>query len=82
MDMYQTIDKLARSIHEQSVADRRNMHQYPETGWFEMRTSAIIAKRLTELGYEVLTGRQVCDAASRMGPIMRRFRARIPLWIM
>ena len=67
MDMYQTIDKLARSIHEQSVADRRNMHQYPETGWFEMRTSAIIAKRLTELGYEVLTGRQVCDAASRMG---------------
>ena len=34
MDMYQTIDKLARSIHEQSVADRRNMHQYPETGWF------------------------------------------------
>ena len=39
MDMYQTIDKLARSIHEQSVADRRNMHQYPETGWFEMRTS-------------------------------------------
>ena len=67
MDMYQTIDALARSIHEQSVADRRNMHQYPETGWFEMRTSAIIAKRLTELGYEVLTGRQVCDGAARMG---------------
>lgn len=67
MDMYQKIDEIARSLHEESVADRRNMHQYPETGWFEMRTSAIIAKRLTELGYEVLTGRQVCDEATRMG---------------
>ena len=67
MDMYQNIDQLARSLHQESVDIRRTMHMYPETGWFEMRTSAIIAKRLTELGYEVLTGRQVCREDTRMG---------------
>lgn len=67
MDMYETIDRLAREMHEETVAVRRDIHRYPETGWFEMRTSAVIAAYLDSLGYEVLTGRAVCDAASRMG---------------
>ena len=46
---------------------RRDFHRYPETGWLEMRTSAIIAKHLTELGYDVLTGRDVCLEGARMG---------------
>jgi len=46
---------------------RRDLHRYPETGWLEMRTSAIIAKHLTELGYEVFTGRDVCLEGARMG---------------
>ena len=49
------------------TALRRDFHRYPETGWLEMRTSAIIAKTLTELGYEVLTGRDVCEESARMG---------------
>ena len=40
---------------------------YAEPGWFEMRTSSIIARKLTELGYEVLVGDQVCKKDSRMG---------------
>ncbi|MCC8126125.1 MAG: amidohydrolase [Clostridiales bacterium] len=67
MDIYYNIDQLAKSIHDETTALRQDFHMYPEIGWFEMRTSAVIARYLTGLGYEVLTGRQVCDAASRMG---------------
>ncbi|MCD8221335.1 MAG: amidohydrolase [Clostridiales bacterium] len=67
MDIYQKIDQLAKSIHDETVALRQDFHTYPEIGWFEMRTSAIIARHLTELGYEVLTGRRVCQADCRMG---------------
>jgi len=46
---------------------RRSLHCFPETGWLEMRTSALIAKELREMGYEVLTGRAVCREEARMG---------------
>lgn len=65
--MYQKILEYARSLDEKSRARRRDFHKYPETAWYEMRTSAVIAKELTELGYEVLTGRAVCGAAQRFG---------------
>ena len=65
--MYEKISKAAYAMQGRSVTRRRDFHKYPETGWLEMRTSAIIAKTLTELGYEVLTGRQVCLESARMG---------------
>jgi hippurate hydrolase len=34
----------------------KNLHQNPELGFMEVRTSAIIAKELTSLGYTVITG--------------------------
>ena len=46
---------------------RRSIHRFPETGWLEMRTSALIARALREMGYEVLTGRAVCREDARMG---------------
>ncbi|MBR4038725.1 MAG: amidohydrolase [Clostridia bacterium] len=46
---------------------RRSLHRFPETGWLEMRTSALIAKELTQMGYEVITGRAVCLDGARMG---------------
>ena len=64
------IDKIAEyaaDLEKVSRERRRDFHKYPETAWLEMRTSAIIAKTLTELGYEVLTGRQVCLDGARMG---------------
>ena len=54
-------------IQPDLTALRRDFHHYPETGWLEMRTSAVIAKRLTELGYKVLTGRDVCQEGARLG---------------
>ena len=46
---------------------RRDFHHFPEPGWCEVRTTSMIAAYLTSLGYEVLTGPDVCLAASRMG---------------
>jgi len=46
---------------------RRSLHRFPETGWLEMRTSALIAKELTAMGYEVVTGRALCLESARMG---------------
>lgn len=65
--MYQTITTLADSLQNKCTAMRRDFHRYPETGWLEMRTSAIIAQQLEKLGYEVLTGGQVCFESARMG---------------
>lgn len=65
--MYEQIMTLADALNDKLTAYRRDFHRYPETGWLEMRTSAVIAQRLTALGYEVLTGKQVCREGARMG---------------
>ena len=76
MDTIERIICAARELDEVSRARRRDFHRYPEMAWFEMRTSSIIAKTLTELGYEVLTGRQVCLEEARMGvPAPEKLRA-------
>ncbi|MBI3524127.1 MAG: amidohydrolase [Betaproteobacteria bacterium] len=42
--------------HEELIAIRRDIHAYPELAFEEQRTSALVAKRLAELGLEVHTG--------------------------
>ena len=66
-NVYDQINARAEALRPALVARRRDFHRYAESGWFEMRTSSIIARRLVELGYEVLTGRDVCRAEARMG---------------
>ncbi len=67
MNTIQMLRASAGAISTELTNLRRDFHRYPETGWLEMRTSAIIAKTLTELGYEVLTGKDVCEESARMG---------------
>ena len=67
MHVTERIIALAEEMQPQMVVQRRDFHKHAETGWFEMRTSSIIARKLTDLGYEVLTGEDVCDRDSRMG---------------
>ena len=67
MDIYEQIIKQTDAIADDLTAQRRDFHKYAEKGWFEMRTSSIIARKLTDLGYEVLVGDQVCKRDSRMG---------------
>ncbi len=54
-------------IEKELINLRRDFHAHPETGWLEMRTSAIIAETLSSLGYEVVTGKAVCKEEMRMG---------------
>lgn len=67
MEVNTIISKMADGLLPQMVAQRRDFHKHAEAGWFEMRTSSIIARKLTELGYEVLTGEDVCLKEARMG---------------
>ncbi len=63
----ETMKEIIRSREAEWTALRRDFHRYPETGWTEMRTSAVIHERLSSLGYTVLTGRQAVLPEARMG---------------
>ncbi|MBS6915269.1 MAG: amidohydrolase [Clostridium sp.] len=58
---------MAEEQRDELIQLRRDFHRYPETSWLEMRTSAKIAEYLTELGMEVLTGKDVCREEARIG---------------
>ncbi len=46
----------AQNLFSYSQMIRRDLHQHPELGFQEYRTSALVAKELAALGLEVLTG--------------------------
>ena len=66
-DVYRKISDMAEEQRDELIQLRRDFHRYPETSWLEMRTSAKIAEYLTELGMEVLTGKDVCREEARIG---------------
>lgn len=65
--VFEKIAALADGMADRLTAQRQDFHKYAETGWFEMRTTSIIARHLTNLGYEVLLGEAVCHRETRMG---------------
>ncbi|ASS76634.1 hypothetical protein CIG75_17775 [Tumebacillus algifaecis] len=50
------LEKRLSELYPRLVATRRDLHQHPELGFEEVRTSKIIAEWLTDLGLEVRTG--------------------------
>ncbi len=48
--------KEAESLFDEMVARRRDLHQHPELGFEEIRTSGIVAEQLNQLGFEVQRG--------------------------
>lgn len=67
MDRFATAVQMADSLLPELVTIRRDLHKHAETGWLEMRTSSIIGRKLTDLGYRVLMGEDVCLRDARMG---------------
>ena len=61
------IATLAKAAESQLIYDRRDFHKHAESGWTEFRTASLIAQRLTGLGFEVLSGKDVCSPDARMG---------------
>lgn len=47
------------SYTQEMVSMRRSIHQKPETGWTEFRTTALVVRRLKELGFEVKMGKAI-----------------------
>lgn len=56
-------EQLARKLSKW----RRDFHQFPETGFLEMRTASIVAATLDELGFHLQYGREVMSEDHCMG---------------
>lgn len=57
----------AQGLEDEMVARRRDLHQHPETGWTEFRTSSMVIHELEKLGYDVSFGAEVLDEDAMMG---------------
>ena len=64
---YEQIEAWTDALYDEVKSIRREFHKYPEPGWAEIRTSSLIARKLQELGYQVLTGEKVCSKSGMMG---------------
>lgn len=56
-----------KSLIERMIQRRRDLHHYPETGWAEFRTTAIVARVMKQLGYLVRFGSDCIDPKNIMG---------------
>jgi amidohydrolase len=54
--LQQELDRLAAAVNPKVIAWRRDIHEHPELSGAEVRTAALVAEHLRELGMEVRTG--------------------------
>ncbi|NHX37510.1 MULTISPECIES: amidohydrolase [Halolamina] len=56
------------ATREQSLTEiRRDLHRYPEEGWTEFRTTALVAEELDERGFDLHLGPDAVDPEERLG---------------
>ena len=77
--VHDAIDQQAKAVEAKMIAWRRDIHQHPELGNREFRTSALVAEHLIKLGYEVRekvahTGVVAVLQGGKPGPVIA-FRA-------
>ncbi|ASM37448.1 amidohydrolase [Campylobacter sputorum] len=64
------MDKIANmvlSLKDEMIETRRFFHSHPETGFFTFFTTAVIADKLSKLGYKLKMGREVVKPDARQG---------------
>lgn len=64
------MDKIANmvlSLKDEMIKTRRFFHSHPETGFFTFFTTAVIADKLSKLGYKLKMGREVVKPDARQG---------------
>lgn len=61
------IHERTRALGDKLIRYRRDFHRYPESGFTEFRTAAIITKTLEALGYHVKLGCEAMDRSAMMG---------------
>ncbi|QOR48346.1 amidohydrolase [Trueperella pecoris] len=66
-DIARRINDAVADMNDELVTWRRDFHRHPELGFQEYRTTSMILQKLTDWGYEVLYGPDVCEADARMG---------------
>lgn len=67
MTVFETISALAENMEQELIGLRRDFHQHAELNWEEMRTTSLIARQLSDLGYELILGKDLCDPDARLG---------------
>ena len=65
--MKDKVNKIINAIENKIIGYRRDFHRYAESGWTEFRTASLVARRLTDLGYKVMIGKEVMKDEDRMG---------------
>lgn len=56
------------TIHNANIVEiRRDLHAYPESGWTEFRTTALVAAELDRLGYKLHLGSDAIAVDERLG---------------
>jgi amidohydrolase len=73
--LQEDFDRLADTVESKVIAWRRDIHQHPELGNRELRTSALVAAHLESLGYEVrrnvgVTGVVAVLRGGQPGPVV------------
>jgi amidohydrolase len=73
--LQEDFDRLADNLEGKVIVWRRDIHQHPELGNREVRTSALVAAHLESLGYEVrrnvgVTGVVAVLRGGRPGPVV------------
>ncbi len=66
-ELIDKIGRLAADAEPQVISWRRDLHRHAESAWTEFRTASLVARRLIDLGYAVMVGREVISADERMG---------------
>ncbi|MBF4693067.1 amidohydrolase [Fusibacter ferrireducens] len=67
MQLHDSMIKEIEKSKDKIIENRRLIHQYPEVGWTEIKTAALVARELESLGFKVSKGDVVISSKARMG---------------